>query len=530
MKNKFLVFLNVILIFIIIVIMQYKGLTNYYYVNNDMRQYFFINNFRENIDDNLLAQYSFAKWPSMTIYLSLFYVFVNTFIDFLMISKIISILLFLFSVIFMYKLGSIIKNKRYSSILAFLFILYSWTIASFQLGLSRSFAFPLLIAFLYYFIKKDILKLSIILLLEAMLYPPVFLISLFTFGFSLIDLKDKRIRFDINRNRLFFIFAALAVISILAPMLFINYGIKERITFKEAILSPEFYDGGRFLVFRGPIPFTSDFDSIIHTLTNLYNPRIYRPFHQNGVFILYLTSFIFMVAYRKKIFKLPKEIYFLLISSLVLQSLAFLLLFKLHMPVRYVHFSIPLVLMVIFANGMYFLSEKKKTKPFFAVMLLLLIIFYIPKVNPVLMHCEDADIYEYIKTLPKESLIAGHPNDMDCIALYGQRKPFIMSELNQPFYTDYYKIIKQRNYDFFSAYYSSSKNAVKEFCNKNEITHLVVNKWHFDQEFLTRDRIYLEPFNAFIKNITKGRNDFYLVEPENELYESNNKAIVGCGS
>ena len=161
MKNKYLVLVNVILILIILGFTQYKGLTNSYYINGDARQYYFINDdFPDNLEDDLIAQYAFAKWPSMTIYLSLFYVFIDRFIiDFTFAARIIEISTFLVSVLFIYKLGKIIKNKKYSLILVFLFVLYSWTISSFQGGLSRSFAFPLLIAFLYYFIKKDILKL-----------------------------------------------------------------------------------------------------------------------------------------------------------------------------------------------------------------------------------------------------------------------------------------------------------------------------------------------------------------------------------
>jgi len=530
MKNGYFVFLNIILIIFVLITTQYRALTDNYHVNDDVRNIFFVNNFPDSLEDNLLAQYAYGKWVSATIYLSHFYIMIDKFVDFIFFTKVMSIFTFLLSVFFIYKLGKVIKNKKYALILTFLFILQPWTVHPFSGGLSKSFAFPLLIIFLYYLIKKDNLKLSLVLLLEAMLYPPIFLISLFTFGLSLIDLKRKRINLNLKRNRLFFISIIISFMLVLVPITLINYGIKDVVTFKEAVLSPEFYGGGNIPIFRGNIPFTSDIKSIIASLVTIYDTRISRPFHTNALFVLLMASLVFMIIYKEKIFKLPREIYLMFFSSLFLQSLAVLLLFRLYLPVRYIQYSFPLFLIIILAHGLYILSENKKTKPIFMVLALLLIIFYIPKTDPSLVYCGDKGIYDYLQTLPTEAMIAGYPTDMNCIALYGQRKPFIMGELNEPFFTDYYKVVKQRNLDFFSAYYSSSKEEILEFCKENRVSHIVVNKKHFDEKFLSKRRIYIEPFSSHIKGITKDKKDFYFVKPENILFESNDKLLVGCSS
>jgi len=538
MKNKYLVILNIILFFIVLFIMQYEGLTNYYNVDDDVRYLFFINNFPDNMQDNLIAQFSYGKWVTTSIYYSNFYIIANKLIDFIILGKVMGVLTFLLSAIFMYKLGKIIKNKRYALILTFLFILQPWLARPFQGGLSRSFAFLFLITFLYYLIKKDRLKLSFVLLLEALIYPTAFLLSLAIFGLSLIDIKEKKIKLCLKQNYIFFIFAVLSFAIILVPLTFINYDIKGQTTLKEAILSPDFYQGGAEPIFIGSIPFTSDTKSLISTLTHLYAFNlINRPIYLTPLFVLFALSVIFIIAYGERMFKLPREIYLLPIASLILQTLAILLLFRLHIPSRYVQYSIPLFLIIIVAHGIYLLSIQKKLRYVFAILLLILATFYvnklilIPQYNPV--YCADKEVYDYLKALPDDALITGHPVDMNCIALFGQKRPFVMSMANSALLKDFYKIMRQRNFDFFSAYYSSDKKQVQEFCKKNDITHIVVNKEHFTKEYLNQDFYYSEAFEPIdikkhIKSLTKDKKEYYLLNPENIEYNSNNKLVVGC--
>ena len=532
MKNRYLLILNIVLAVLALWMMKHDSLTDYYTLNGDARLLFYINNFEDNLKTNFLSQAAYSKMLSgATVYLSNFYVIANKFVDFLFIAKLMPILSFLASAILIYKFGKLIKDKKYGLIAAFLFILHPLSIRPFDDGMSRAFIFPLLIAFLYYFVKKEILKLSVVLLFQAMLYPPAFLISALTFGISLVDIKRKGINLDIKKNYPVYTSMLASILLIIVPMVFLNYGIKERTPFDEAILYPEFYDDGKVPVFRGNIPFTSDIKSTIQTLIVIYDTGIHRPLLANGLFILLLLTIISVLYFKRKILaNIPKEVYFMLISGFVLQSLAALLLFRLHLPSRYVRYPLPLVLMLILAYGIYLLSKDRKTMPVFVGLLILLPIFYIPKIDYMPVHCQDKEVYGYLKTLPKSALVAGHPTDMNCMALFGQIKPFIMSELNTPYYKDYYEIVRKRNLDFFSAYYSDSRLKVQNFCKDNSITHLIVNKEHFDEGFLNKRRIFYEPFNSYIKNITKNRKDFYLQKPDNVLFESGNKIVISCGS
>jgi hypothetical protein len=191
--------------------------------------------------------------------------------------------------------------------------------------------------------------------------------------------------------------------------------------------------------------------------------------------------------------------------------------------------------MIILAHGIYLLSINKKLKSVFIALILVLLAFYGAKLimTPAeKFYCADKGIYDFIETLPKDSLIAGYPPDMNCIALFGQRNPFVMSILNAPFYKDFYRIIKQHESDFFSAYYGN-KQEVEKFCENSGVTHIVVDKGHFNKEFLSQEHYYTEPYEPFdthihIRNITKNKKEFYLMNPENVVYEAGNKFIVGC--
>ena len=93
-------------------------------------------------------------------------------------------------------------------------------------------------------------------------------------------------------------------------------------------------------------------------------------------------------------------------------------------------------------------------------------------------------------------------------------------------------IIKQHESDFFSAYYGN-KQEVEKFCKNSGVTHIVVDKGHFNKEFLSQEHYYTEPYEPFdthihIRNITKNKKEFYLMNPENVVYEAGNKFIVGC--
>ncbi len=63
-------------------------------------------------------------------------------------------------------------------------------------GHPRAFGFPLLIIFLYCLIQKQYLGAAIVMILQSLLYPVVFLLSTVTYLCTFIKIRDKKIYFD----------------------------------------------------------------------------------------------------------------------------------------------------------------------------------------------------------------------------------------------------------------------------------------------------------------------------------------------
>ena len=533
-KNKKLIILNILLVFIVIIITMYKPITNHHYIDGDIRYLTFINNFPDSVNNNLIAKYSFGNWVTTTIYLSHFYIFIDSITNFILISKLVGIFAFILSIIYIYKLGIFIKNKKFGLILTFLFALNPWILRPFSSGLSKAFGFPLLIIFMYYLIKKSSIKLSLALILSALLYPPVFLINVLIFGLSLLNFKLNKLINNIKQNLFVIFFIILSFSFIIIPLQFYNFGLNERYSFEELVLFPELYEGGSSNdnIFKKPIPFTTNLKSTIGTIIEIFNPGISRPIYASPLFILFLLSLILTITYREKILKLPKEIYLIPIASIILQVLAFILLFRLHLPSRYVRFSLPIFLIIILAHGIYFLSLDKRYKIILKLLFLFLITFYLsqlittPEWDPAL--CNDIKLYDFIERLPTNVIIAGYPDDMGCIGLFGKKDPFVLGIIDEPFHKDFYEIIKKRNIDFFTAYFSDSKQSVLEFCKSNNVSHIIVNNNHFTPKFLSQDKIYGDPYDVTIKKQISNNKDFYLSNPNNILFSEGNKLVVNC--
>ena len=140
-------------------------------------------------------------------------------------------------------------------------------------------------------------------------------------------------------------------------------------------------------------------------------------------------------------------------------------------------------------------------------------------------------LFEYLGTLPVESMIAAPPYLASDIPLFARRKVFIQYKLSHPFFDRYWETVKKRTYDFFDAYYAWDRRRVAEFCAKNGVDYLVVDRFSFRPDALAR-RAYFEPFGSYVRTLTAGRSRFALDElPESAAsYSDGRMLVVGCGA
>jgi len=214
--------------------------------------------------------------------------------------------------------------------------------------------------------------------------------------------------------------------------------------------------------------------------------------------------------------------------------MADLFLFKLFLPNRYLKYSLPLISLVICTIAIGQLIIKiKRVRIKKAVLILILILIFPNAISNLeeeigfIDMSENKSLYIYLNSLPKETMIAAHPRLADGIPTFAQRKVFIKYELSHAAFDNYWKTIKKRTFDFFDAYYSEDPSFIYEFCEQNGIDYLVINKEHFTEKYLGGD-IYFEPFNTYVKNITRKRKKFLLdnIPEEDKLFTTNNIFVI----
>ena len=198
----------VILLFIGIVsilYMQWPAIQNVYIVDDDWRQYYWMERFvnpdafagdwiLENVKQvqtvNILGTTLYLQYESWGF--SLIYWLGSFFVEPILFNKILPIGLMLISIFYLYRYGRLISNSYTTFLLVLIFIVYSLSATpniSLLPGLERSFSFPLLIIFLYYFRQGSSVGIIASLAIQTIIYFPIFVVCAAAYAFSLIVKK-----------------------------------------------------------------------------------------------------------------------------------------------------------------------------------------------------------------------------------------------------------------------------------------------------------------------------------------------------
>ncbi len=231
---------------------------------------------------------------------------------------------------------------------------------------------------------------------------------------------------------------------------------------------------------------------------------------------------------------------YLLVSSLLLYFLARIFLLKLFIPDRYLIYTLNLC----YCLGLALCLDKAlglRSWPRWLLAALVALVVIGSGVRLKDVGLKDFSMYRPLYAVlaqtPKDALIAGHPDLMDNVPTFAQRKVLVNYELAHPWSRGYWRRIRPRLEDFFKAYYAADPQVVRDFCRKYQVSFLVVDKRHFTPEFLaggryltpfnpplqtegprTAERVdcpFFAPFDAAIRRQIKARRDFVLLQPGN---------------
>lgn len=219
----------------------------------------------------------------------------------------------------------------------------------------------------------------------------------------------------------------------------------------------------------------------------------------------------------KKTFRLPRGLYALLGSAVVLYWLADVFLLRLYFPERYVRRALPVFAALTAGWWMSALAARwsafrapprpatslEERSLFPALVGLLLAVgltcftdTYRPGQHTV--RYARHELYAALRRLPDRPLIAAYPRVASELPLLTGKSVLVAMELSHPWWTEYWKVIDRRTRDFFRAYYAKDPETIRAFLDKYPVDYVLVDRRYYAPRTLGRRRVYMEPFNSWV--------------------------------
>jgi hypothetical protein len=111
-------------------------------------------------------------------------------------------------------------------------------------------------------------------------------------------------------------------------------------------------------------------------------------------------------------------------------------------------------------------------------------------------------LYDFLRRLPKDALIAGWPADINHVPYVSRRQAFVTDELNRVFQKGYADEMRRRMHALIEAYFATDLGALERLRDHFGVTHLI-----FRQSILEKPPGYFEPFTDWTqKAFNDGRS------------------------
>ena len=388
----------------------------------------------------------------------------------------------------------------------------------------RSFAAPLLLAFLYYLLRGSWRSLTLVIILQALFYPLLLFISLGILFVRLAHWKGwlpsftKRALRDTRKGSLL-TFATITGLGFLAmlPYIIASAEFAPTVNAAQALTMPEHWTGGRH-PFYDPNPWKF---WLIGSHSGIL-PRFVPPLVWTGFLLPLLlkktTRFPLVAQVSSDIKILPQ----MAAVALGLYFAAHAVILKLFFPTRYTGHTWRIAIALAAGITLIFLldmtlraCEQMGDRPFkrFAVLsltagLTIAVVFYpaffrhFPRAGYIVSR--ETALYEFFQQQPKDSLIATLADEASNIPTFTKRSILVGREYALPFHLGYYNQIRQRTIDLIDAQYSENLAETQQFIQKYGIDFWVLHRNTFKPEYLTTEtKSWLRSFQpAFTEALT----------------------------
>ncbi len=484
-----------------------------YTIQDDARQYlFWMQQFQDPqlFQTDLIASYfqTVTPWG----YSSLYKVISHLGIDIFFFNKISTLLLGIATTIYTFLVCVEIFPVPLAGFLSSLLLNQNlWMVDDLSSGTPRAFIYVLLLAFIYYLLKNKIIICLLTILLQGLFYPQAVMISGVVLLIRFINFRVL----ETNRIERIKGIPLLEILGLLtASLILLIYAAKTStfapvINGDQAKLLPEFLASGRSAFFsKNFVQFW-----LIDRRSGFFPIE-----WQYSLICSYGLSLFWLIKYPQK-FLLVKQIkpnlrvlVELLLASVLLFCLAHLFLFKLHLPGRYTHHSLRIILAlwdgIAIAILFNFVTAKITQKVgnknrlkikiicLSCLILALLAPFYAVQSYPErlgYMRGSAPKLYQFLRQQPQTSLVATLSKEADFIPSLAGRSVLVAEEYAIPYHQGYYQAIRQRVKDLIAAQYSTNRETLVEFTNQYQPDFWLLDKSAFTKNYLTQNQ-WLQQF------------------------------------
>jgi len=369
----------------------------------------------------------------------------------------------------------------------------------------RAFVYLLLLAFLYYLLRRSLLPCLAAIALLGLFYPQgVFLCG----GVLILQLtKWQNGRLHLSQDKRDYLFCGAGLGVVLLVMVYYALTASEFgpvITATEARKLPEFADGGRSEFFhKQPEKFWFSGDRSGMFTKDLFTPVTLCTGLLLPVLLRFRSKFPLLGQLKSSILVLPQ----LLLVSLSMFFAAHAVLFKLHLPNRYTSYSFRILvalasgiaLSVILDAVLSWASQRAKPhlplRQFIALgatalfgATLVLYPSFIKDFPYTAYQVGGAPgLYQFFQNQPKNILIASLSNEVNFIPTFARRSILVGREYAIPYHLGYYRQFRQRTLDLIRAQYSPDLAEVKDFIQKYKVDFWLLDVRAFTPEYLANN-------------------------------------------
>lgn len=131
-------------------------------------------------------------------------------------------------------------------------------------------------------------------------------------------------------------------------------------------------------------------------------------------------------------------------------------------------------------------------------------------------------LLDFLKTVPKDSLIAGTPCLLDNVPLFARRQVLFNCDL---IVTDD-TLIR----DALTAYYADDPQEVVNFCRTYHVDYLVIDTQTYLKTYLSSEKIFFEPYDQELRPRFQHQDQFVipLLPDENRVFQAGDLFVASC--